>query len=79
MKPMVVTWGFIAAISAVLGITVWAKKSVSLTTAGIEKVSETNMKEYMIAILEENDKAQRTVGFSDTDVMEIFEQSSEIM
>ena len=37
------------------------------------------MKEYMIAILEENDKAQRTVGFSDTDVMEIFEQSSEIM
>ena len=34
-----------------------AKKTVLLTKAGTEKVSETNMREFMIAILEENDKS----------------------
>lgn len=57
MKPMIVTWGFIAAICAVLGGMTWAKKNVILTKAGTEKVSETNMREFMIAILEENDKS----------------------
>ena len=37
------------------------------------------MREFMVAILDENDKSQRTVGFSDNDLMEIFEQSTEMM
>ena len=36
------------------------------------------MKEFMIAILEDNPKNERTVGFSDQDIVEIYETSEEI-
>ncbi len=37
------------------------------------------MKEFIMAILEDNSKAQRTVGLSDMDIVEVYEQSIEIM
>ena len=37
------------------------------------------MKEFMIAILEDNPKSERTIGFSDADIIEIFQQSMEII
>lgn len=49
------------------------------TKSGVEVDSKTNMREFMIAILEDNNKAQRTVGYSDADIIEIFEQSVEFM
>ena len=55
------------------------KKSVSLTSSGPEKVSKVSMKEFMVAILEDNDKSQRTVGLSDEDIMEVMEQSAEMV
>ena len=36
------------------------------------------MKEFMIAILEDNPKSERTIGFSDADIVEIYETSEEI-
>ena len=36
------------------------------------------MKEFMIAILEDNPKSERTIGFSDQDIVEIYETSEEI-
>lgn len=35
--------------------------------------SKTNMKEFMIAILEDNPKSERTIGYSDSDIIEIFQ------
>lgn len=37
------------------------------------------MKEFILAILEDNNKSQRSVGLSDMDMVEVFEQSLEIM
>lgn len=37
------------------------------------------MREFMVAVLEDNNKSQRTVGFSDADIIEVLEQSVEIM
>lgn len=37
------------------------------------------MKEFMIAILEDNPKSERIIGFSDTDIIEIYEQSVEVI
>ena len=37
------------------------------------------MKDFMLAILEDNSKAQRTVGLHDMDMIEVYEQSIEIM
>ena len=54
-------------------------KDKNKTVSGIELDSKTNMKEFMIAVLEDNNKSQRTVGFSDADIIEVFEQSVEIM
>ena len=46
---------------------------MSLTSSGTEKVSKVSMKEFIVAILEDNDKSQRTVGLSDEDNMEVME------
>jgi hypothetical protein len=35
------------------------------------------MKQFYFAVLEDNDKEQRLKGFSDTDLIEIYEQSTE--
>mmetsp|Transcript_36354 Transcript_36354/g.44377 ORF Transcript_36354/g.44377 Transcript_36354/m.44377 type:complete len:168 (+) Transcript_36354:260-763(+) len=56
MKPMLYTWGFIGSICFILGFMTWFKKSVTLTSSGVEKVTKVSMKEFMVAILEENDK-----------------------
>lgn len=37
------------------------------------------MKEFMIAILEDNPKSERIIGFSDVDMIEIYEQSVEMI
>ena len=49
------------------------------TKSGLEPDSKINMKEFMIAILEDNPKSERTIGFSDADFIEIFQQSMEII
>jgi len=37
------------------------------------------MKEFMMAILEDNPKSERIIGFSDVDMIEIYEQSMEVI
>lgn len=35
------------------------------------------MRQYFFAVLEDNDKEQRLKGFADTDLIEVYEQSTE--
>ena len=78
MRPMLITWGFIGIISVLLVFNIMCKSNGSKTRSGIEKVSKISMKEFMIAILEDNPNNQRTNGFSDLDIVEIYETSKEI-
>ena len=56
----------------------WNSNPGDKCRAGIEKDSKVSMKEFMVAILEDNPKAERTIGFSDSDIIEIYQQSMEI-
>ena len=53
--------------------------SAKKTGAGILDESRVSMKEFMLAILEDNPKSERTIGFSDVDMIEIYEQSMEVI
>ena len=60
MRPMLITWGFIGGIAILLGLSLACKKQdENKTASGIELDSKTNMKEFMIAILEDNPKGER--------------------
>lgn len=73
MMPMLVTWGFIGGIGILLALSILCKQATqNKTKSGIELDSKTNMKEFMIAILEDNPKSERTIGYSDSDIIEIF-------
>ena len=37
------------------------------------------MRDFMVAILEDNPKGERTIGYSDVDMIEIYEQSMEVI
>lgn len=79
MRPMLVTWAFVGCIVIGLGFKVWWNSNPGdKCRAGIEKDSKVSMKEFMVAILEDNPKAERTIGFSDSDIIEIYQQSMEI-
>ena len=56
-----------------------AKGDDGKTKAGIEKDSKLSMKEMIMAILEDNSKSERSIGLSDADIVEVLEQSVEIM
>ena len=49
------------------------------TSNGIMIDSKSNMKEFMLAILQDNSHQERMIGFTDADIIEIYEQSVEIM
>jgi hypothetical protein len=44
---------------------------------GIATESRENMKQYFFAVLQDNDKEQRLKGFTDQDLIEVYEQSTE--
>jgi hypothetical protein len=41
--------------------------------SGIELDSKANMKEIVIAILEDNSKSERIIGLSDADIIDVYE------
>ena len=41
--------------------------------------SKENMKEFMLAILKDNEHQERIMGFTDQDIIDIYEQSIEII
>ena len=41
--------------------------------------SKTNMKEFILAILKDNEHQERIMGFTDQDIIDIYEQSVEII
>lgn len=46
---------------------------------GIKISSKNSMHHFMMAVLADNDNSQRDKGFTDTDIIEIFEQTEEVM
>ena len=75
---MLITWGFVGGISVFLVFNVMFKSDGNKTRSGIDKASKISMKEFILAILEDNPNNERTIGFSDKDIVEIYETSKEI-
>ena len=61
-----------------LGLKVWVFNNENINESGISLDSKTSMREFMLATLEDNPKNERTVGFSDVDVVEIWQTSVEV-
>ena len=61
-----------------LGLKVWVFNNENINESGISIDSKTSMREFMLATLEDNPKNERTVGFSDVDVVEIWQTSVEV-
>ena len=78
-RPQLFTMMVIGFFGFFLAIQVWARKSSTETTNGIFIDSKANMKEYMIAVLTTNENDVRMKGFSDNDLIEIYDMSVEIM
>ena len=73
------TFLVIAFVFAGLGLKVWRDKVATETNNGILLDSKSNMKEFIIAILKDNENNERMNGFTDEDIIEIYENSIEIM
>lgn len=54
-------------------------KKTNFTESGIANASKDNMRDFLMAVLVDNDKQQRMNGLQDQDIAEIYEQSIEIM
>lgn len=72
-RPILITWCFVMVIAALLGMRVWMYKDSTKNQSGIEFDSKLNMREFLMAILEDNAKGERTVGLSDVDIIELYE------
>lgn len=55
------------------------QKKRNFTEGGIVNASKENMREFMTAVLVDNDKNQRMMGLQDQDIAEIYETSCEII
>ena len=69
----------IAFVFAALALKVWRDKVQTETNNGILIDSKTNMKEFILAILKDNENNERMNGFTDSDIIDIYETSIEIM
>lgn len=79
MRPMLITWAVVGGIFLLLALSILCKQATQKKTkSGLEPDSKVNMKEFMIAILEDNAKSERTIGYSDVDIVEIYQQTMEI-
>jgi len=71
--------GFFATLILVaLGAKVWVFNNENINESGISIDSKTSMRDFMLATLEDNPKNERTSGFSDVDVVEIWQTSVEV-
>ena len=78
-RPQLYTMMVISFFGFFLAIQVWARKAATETGNGIMIDSKINMKEFLIAVLTQNEKECRMKGISDTDLIEIYESSIEVM
>ena len=71
--------GFFAMIVlTILGLRVWLTNNANKNESGISYDSKVNMKEFLIAVLVDNPKNERTKGLTDNDIIELYEQSTEV-
>lgn len=78
-RPMVITWAFIAGVAILLAIANMTGGDKNKTASGIEKDSKVSMKEFIEAILVDNPASERQIGFSDDDIIEVYQQSAEMI
>lgn len=62
----------------ILGLRVWLTNNANKNESGISYDSKVNMKEFLIAVLVDNPKNERTKGLTDNDIIELYEQSTEV-
>ena len=74
-----VTASVFGVVAVFLALQVWAHKSATETSNGILIVSKDNMREYLIAVLSSNKGSLRVKGLSDSDLIEIYDVSVEVM
>jgi hypothetical protein len=74
-RPMVLTGGFMLCIAVVLYFAITLQRSSYDLQNGISHVSKQNMKDMLLAVLEDNDKEQRTKGATDGDIRAIYQNS----
>lgn len=63
MQPMVLTSSFMVIVAIVLFTILKIRASSYNLSNGISVTSKLNMKDYFMAVLEDNDQQQRTKGF----------------
>ena len=50
-----------------------------MNESGISNVSKDSMKEFLVAVLEDNPKNERAVGLTDNDIVETYESTVEVI
>lgn len=71
--PMWLTFGFISLVAVVLGSLQWIKTRGTKLTNGVRVETGDNLRDYFYAVLEDNDKNQRLVGFTDENLKELYQ------
>ena len=69
---------FAVIVMTILALRVWVVNNASNNESGISVTSQQNLREFLAAILIDNTKAQRTTGLTDSDIVELYEQATEV-
>lgn len=57
----------------ILALLTWKRGKSMFLENGIKISSKSSMEHFMMAVLADNDNSQRDKGFTETDIIEIFE------
>lgn len=75
----VIIFVFVGIVFMILALLTWRRGKSMFLENGIKISSKDSMHHFMMAVLTDNDNSQRDKGFTDTDIIEIFEQTEEVM
>ena len=62
-----------------MALRLWTMSNANKNESGISYDSKTSMREFLSAVLEDNPKNERIVGLTDNDIVELFEQTVEVI
>ena len=74
-----VVFFFASLILSVMALRIWVLSNEDKNESGIAIDSKSSMKEYLQAVLEDNPRNQRIVGLTDTDIIELYQCSVEVI
>lgn len=74
---MWLTLGFISIVALVLGSITWIQTRGTKLANGVIVETKDNLKDFLFAILQDNDAQQRTNGLPESNLIELYQQSME--